>query len=92
MSETAGKMTCGDVIHVSKVGAEACECGRHHRKPPTPSADRERAAFMAGFTAVYAWREEGSGKGWAFEEESLHQSAKEAAYAAWLATQPKETP
>jgi hypothetical protein len=50
---------------------------------PTPSADRELAAFMAGYVAggddeCTAWNNAGPGRG------------ADAAYAAWLASQPQE--
>jgi hypothetical protein len=50
---------------------------------PTPSADRERAAFMAGYAAggndeCTAWNNAGPGIG------------ADEAYTAWLATQPQE--
>jgi hypothetical protein len=77
VSATEKPLKCGEAIHVSRVGDDSCICGKHrHALPTHPSADRLRAAFMAGCTAAKT-------------RQGRWRSAEEE-FELWLATQPQE--
>jgi hypothetical protein len=94
MSTTADSLPHACSQHANTAGV-CMICGFDPSRPPLPTwgdyegpaqqpdADRQRAAFMAGFTKAATV--------WTKHHPLGIELAAENAYTAWLATQPKET-